>query len=792
MKRQWPYLASVLVIALTMIAGVRLLGQQITGTVTNPDGSVFTFTAPLTPVPPPTPDPTPTPTPEPTPAPTPVPEPTPTPSPATITINPVVTYQTMTGWEATAEVGGIANPQTYGQWKDAVVAAAVNDLGINRIRLELYSGSENPVDYTAQYLAGQITKSAWDAQRFTIVNDNADPNVANLAGFQFTLIDQKMDDIVVPMRQLLQARGERFWLNLSYNDFGTSAFEHTSNVAEYAELILVTFQHLQSKYGFVPDSLEIIIEPGNTNDQNWTPTKVGEAIVAVSARLKAAGFTPDIVAPSSIGAIKAISDFDTIIAMPGVRGLLKEFSYHLYSGVSDANRTAIAVRAQREGIRSAMLEKIGFGVTEFLKDLQLAKVSAWQQFTLAFTADTENGGQYYFINPDGTWRLSSRAKYLRQYFQRVRIGAVRVEATSATTTYEPVAFRNTNGTYVVIVKASGGGSFTIGGLPAGTYSGFYTTGDGNLSITAYDVQVAEQAITAGQNLTANIPAKGILTLSAKAVAAPVPTPTPTPQPPSASAHPYFDGLRAQYPMAKAYSLRDSQATLDSYRKGLDGSPSAITLDPQMDAAKVAIPAGANQITIAQQLLLPIGTKVGQTTAVVWDARYAASMAYTNTGVPTHKTFQFLRDSRRIWFEVRNRWSLERPSWAISVLDFRSYLPGVAPVPMVNTFTPRTDTWTRYWAFFEQPADQQAIVTMYVADAVTAAARMVERFTLSLPLNSIEHFNVEVNTSTTTEQTAAKLQTRVPPLLWVRDAIAIPNPAGLTPVTLSAIDPRAGL
>src|SRR5690606_3751967 len=104
------------------------------------------------------------------------------------------------------------------------------------------------------------------------------------------------------------------------------------------------------------------------------------------------------------------------------------------------------------------------------KDLTLANVSAWQQYTLAFPSSNDNGGRYYNVdlsNPNNPIITSgSRTKLLRQYFKFVRAGARRIGATSASASFEPVSFINTNGTYVVVVKANSGGSFSVGGLPA--------------------------------------------------------------------------------------------------------------------------------------------------------------------------------------------------------------------------------------------------------------------------------------------------------------------------------------
>lgn len=50
-------------------------------------------------------------------------------------------------------------------------------------------------------------------------------------------------------------------MNLNYVDFGNSAFEHRDTPAEYGEIILVTFPRVRQKYGWVPNAVEISLEP---------------------------------------------------------------------------------------------------------------------------------------------------------------------------------------------------------------------------------------------------------------------------------------------------------------------------------------------------------------------------------------------------------------------------------------------------------------------------------------------------------------------------------------------------
>ncbi len=434
-------------------------------------------------------------------------------NPAIITVNGAQQFQTMAGWEALAEIGQAeCDPRAYATYKNNVLDRAANELGINRIRIALRNGYENPVDQFIPFKAGQLTFNQWKVFWFQVVNDNNDPFVMNPAGFNWGYLDYTIDELVVPLKQRLAARGEGFWLNLVYTG-ANSGDLHRNDPEEYAELALAAFQHLQQRYGWVPNSLEVINEP---NLGTWNGTHVGQAMVAAKRRLNQAGFFPQFVGPSVSQATPSLPFFDQMMLVPGAPQALNEFSYHRYGTAPTATQLrGIAQRAATFGVRTSMLEHGGSGYEHLHEDLTLANVSAWEQFGLSFCGDRDTGGNYFPIygaslgknTPDV--RTGEMTKYLRQYFRYVALGAVRVGATSTEAQWEPVAFRNPNGTYTVVVKANAGGAFTVGGLPAGTYGVDFTTAN------AYMQALPDVAVTAGQNLTTAIPATGVLTIFAR-------------------------------------------------------------------------------------------------------------------------------------------------------------------------------------------------------------------------------------------------------------------------------------
>ena len=422
-----------------------------------------------------------------------------------VVVNTAALEQVMAGWEATAQAG--QGTAAFPLYRDTLFSLAVNDLGINRLRVAVRSGIEDTIDYYS--LRKSLAENAYNCISYQTVNDNGDPNQINPAGFHFAEIDSTIEEVVLPMKQRLEARGEHLYLNFNYTAFSCAGqVDIHTNPAEYAEFVLAVFQHAQQKYGLVPDAWEMILEPDNHTP--WgNPALIGAALAAAAQRLAAAGYHPAFIAPSTESAALAAPWFDALEAVPGVPGKLMELSYHRYLGVSATSIAAIGQRTVQYGVRSAMLEHIGADYNELIDDLLHGRVSAWQQYTLAFTG-ADNGGKYYVVNVTNpaqpTVTLSSRARYLRQFFRYVRFGAVRVDAATKVGGVTPVAFVNADGRVVVVIRAAGAVSLTVQGLPPGTYGETYTTA------AATDVASADQTITAGQLVQATIPAAGILTI----------------------------------------------------------------------------------------------------------------------------------------------------------------------------------------------------------------------------------------------------------------------------------------
>ena len=442
------------------------------------------------------------------------------PDEAVITVDPRETHQTIKGWEVTARLWETNKREdrfdsSWEKRKDEILGRLVNELGINRVRIEIKSGIENPIDYWARFRSQQIGYTEYRQHYYEKINDNDDPNVASKSGFQFSMLDYQVENIVVPLAKLLESRGERLYVNLTYVDFVPVAdrgnLSHALKPEEYAELIHAAFDHLKRRHGLVPDALGITLEPENT--EHWRGRQIGAALVAAAKRLRQAGFTPEFIAPSTTAASAAPVYFDEIAKVPGAAELMSEFSYHRYrdSSVKDV-LPEIAKRAKKFGLRSAMLEHVGGNMAELHADLTVANASAWQQYGIAAElrmSDKDTGGHYYHLESTRggpVLKMAERSRGLAQYFRFIRAGATRIGAASNSADHRPVAFKNSNGTHVVVVQGDREGTIRFLGLPAGDYETQYTTA------TETAVKVAAVDVAPGGTLTARLPARGVVTV----------------------------------------------------------------------------------------------------------------------------------------------------------------------------------------------------------------------------------------------------------------------------------------
>jgi hypothetical protein len=378
-----------------------------------------------------------------------------------IGLDPQQHFQTFRAWEATIE---LLWTEKFDAHRDEIYDRLFDEVGITRLRLEMFSGDENTTRSFERFLSHDIDMAGWRARRYATVNDDADPNHINWAGFDFADLDWRVEKVLLPLQDRARKRGQKLEVNLTYVAFTkqivNGSYIHT-DPEEYAEFVLAAFLHLQDKYHLVPDDFEVVLEPDNVRE--WTPELLGKAMAAVTRRLHAAGFHPRLIAPSLSDAALVPEWLDAIAKVAGATDALAEIDYHRYHGAKPEVLNAIADRARALGIESSMLE-FWFGRADYKvlhNDLKLGNVSAWQGRTVL---------TFHDIDANDKVVLNADVRYNRLYFMAIRPGAVRIGAAStAPYAADPIAFQNPDGSIAVVIRADHAAKVTLTDLPQGDY-----------------------------------------------------------------------------------------------------------------------------------------------------------------------------------------------------------------------------------------------------------------------------------------------------------------------------------
>ncbi len=414
--------------------------------------------------------------------------------PAVIAVDSAVTYQTISGWEASESFGWTLPPAAM----DSLMDMAVTDLGINRLRLSIPGNMIESLDSLTVPEETSIGS-----------NDNDDPAVLNPDGFRWTLFDYLVRTFALPLRQRVEARGEPFTLVACYVGFRPTSEYQQRDPREYVELMLAVLNHLRDEFGLVPDVWEVRLEPDHGRTR-LTGREQGELLIAAATAARAAGYDSLMfLVPSTVVPHRAVQYLDGILSVPGTAPLIREVTYHRYSDPPREVLNQIRDRAAALGAPTAMLEFLRGTEHDLFEDLTEADVTAWSRFSLAGPfGGPDRGGQYFFADTAaGTFRYRSTTWPLRQFFHYIRPGAVRLGARAGRRGIEPVAFRRPDGRMVVVANLDRGGPLRVTGLRPDRYRLSYSTAG------EPGARGALVAVAAGGVADIALPAAGTLTLS---------------------------------------------------------------------------------------------------------------------------------------------------------------------------------------------------------------------------------------------------------------------------------------
>lgn len=406
---------------------------------------------------------------------------------ALITVDPGVRHQTISGWEVAANVDDYTGEISKA---DAVLydETAVNQVGITRLRLVVRPSYEGQIGAYDAYSSSKGTDPNWHNVWYTPINDDADPNHINWAGFDFAELDHQVDYVVLPVRDALVNNGDKLFLDVVYVVRSLNTPNIHEDPAEYAEFALATMLHLRQKYGLNPDTWEVINEPEVA--KRWDGARIGNSIVATARRFDQNNISAKFVAPSTESMANAATYFDGTTTVPGAVARMSELSYHRYKGVSQAALDALKTRAQNYGLDLSMLEYwFGNATPDVLfEDLGAGAV--------AFEGRNLRGE--FNGNPGGPLTLRDDVRLNSLVYRNVRPGAVRVDATAQSGPFKSLAFLRTDSKLVAALRATSAGTVTVRGLSSGQYTIAKETTSGSVAPAAV-TRAANGDITVSTN-----------------------------------------------------------------------------------------------------------------------------------------------------------------------------------------------------------------------------------------------------------------------------------------------------
>jgi hypothetical protein len=465
--------------------------------------------------------------------------PPPPPPPANaiqVTLQPAQVFQTWEAWR-----GVLTGPNfvdNTGTDRDAppqVISDALDalaDLGINGVRFQLHR-----------------------RQNLELTNDDSNPNNIVWSGFNFAQSYapdgglhfvypvKVMSQMILPLRQRVQNRGEPFSLYVSVTHSKVNYPAHWLIPQEYAELAQATIEWMQQKSpsppGFTAITPNYWVISNEPDLAGFSPTEIAGFIPAVGQRFASmVGVSTKIQTTET--ATPNVSYLNAVVNATGVSPFVGIVSFHGYDynlmPTSFNSRNQTRTKAQSMGVRTAMTEiccRSSWGGGSYAMGLGWARdiywnateadISVWEPLALLTTCGSvgcTGGGNLDPVNLDTS--LSGVFKFpayyaLRQYAHFIRPGYQRVGLLCGNCSLDPtigqnvkpLAFKSAGGKIIAVVinDQSVSQPISLLSLPAGTYDITGVDPTSGQSPVTYPTQ----SIAAGQALTVTFPAQAILT-----------------------------------------------------------------------------------------------------------------------------------------------------------------------------------------------------------------------------------------------------------------------------------------
>jgi len=113
--------------------------------------------------------------------------------------------------------------------------ARINNLKISKEVMDVLDENNETVILTIG-TPTNASKGATDVHTVTI-NDNDDPNNLNISGFKFDELDGTIQNILIPLKQAVEANGENLYINLTYVSFTDQIYHQSCSGMPYRQYI---------------------------------------------------------------------------------------------------------------------------------------------------------------------------------------------------------------------------------------------------------------------------------------------------------------------------------------------------------------------------------------------------------------------------------------------------------------------------------------------------------------------------------------------------------------------------
>lgn len=400
-----------------------------------------------------------------------------------VSIDTTATYQPILGWgiplfiERQDRIGELV--------QDKMLDLFVNHMGCNAYRWEIY-------------------RRDWEDYQ----NDNENPDSIDWNFFKTDFCDKRAEQVGLPMKKMVEARGEKFITYASSSYFmeghdGTVPEWILQSPAELTEWLMAHLIYMKKKYGIDVDQICVVNEPDNHS--RFTATNVGNAIKYLGPKLKKAGLKTTIMFPEHAMVSGALDYIEQWKDDPEVMDYISVFGYHLYFD------TAYLTAEKKEILRIANQKNIPTAQTEFMG----------ANFGILYDDLTSGGCSYWYIYLDRDYlsfnssrtSLELKQNYwdIRQVIKYVKQGSFRTGALTDNSNDSKVLAFKKNGQVVAVCTNSSVDkelNFAVNGLPAGSYAinkGQKEIGiqkadkSGNISVKLLPGEIATIYPTEGKN-----------------------------------------------------------------------------------------------------------------------------------------------------------------------------------------------------------------------------------------------------------------------------------------------------